>query len=38
MTDVKAVAFHEAGHAVVALALGSKLLVVEIEPRLGRFC
>jgi hypothetical protein len=27
-----AVAFHEAGHAVVARALGSKVVTVEIEP------
>jgi len=38
MTDVKAVAFHEAGHVVVALALGSKVRVVEIEPQPHTIC
>jgi hypothetical protein len=38
MTDVKAIAFHEAGHAVVALALGSKVRVVEIGPRPHAHC
>jgi hypothetical protein len=33
MADVNAVAYHEAGHAVVALALGSKVRVVEIGPQ-----
>jgi ATP-dependent Zn protease len=38
MADVNAVAFHEAGHAVVALALGSKVRVVEIGPRPHAHC
>jgi hypothetical protein len=29
--DRKAVAYHEAGHVIVARALGSKILMVEIE-------
>jgi hypothetical protein len=33
-----AVAFHEAGHAIVALALGSKVRVVEIAPRPHAHC
>ena|ERR1035437_6498200 len=38
MTEVKAVAFHEAGHAVVAMRLGSKVRVVETEPRPRTLC
>lgn len=37
-SDAEAVAFHEAGHAVVALALGSKVRVVEIGPRPAAHC
>ena len=38
MTDAKAVAYHEAGHAVVALALGGKVRLVEIGPRPHAHC
>ena len=31
--QVAVVAYHEAGHAVVALALGSRIISVEIEPK-----
>jgi hypothetical protein len=30
--EVKVLAYHEAGHAVVALALGSRCTLVELEP------